>query len=100
MNDRPGETGPAGCRRELDQAAGVSSGDHVRPERGDVPHLPRAEIARRVRLDEVVDARAPAADLLFGRAQHLESWNGSQQITRLRADALRMRQMAGIVVHD
>src|SRR5438445_5231733 len=50
----------------LQHAARVGGRDEVGPDRVDVAGLAVAELARRLRLDKVVDARAPAADLLFG----------------------------------
>ena len=50
------------------------------------------------RLDQVVDAGAAAADLLLGERQQLDAGNRAQQIARRLADALRVREVAGVVI--
>jgi hypothetical protein len=59
---------------------------------------PVAELHRGFRLHQVVDSRGAAADRGFGDFQQLELRDAFQQHARLRADALRVLQVAGIVV--
>ena len=59
-----------------------------------------AELLRGCRFDEVVDAGAAAADLRLGDRPQLDTGNGAEQIARLLADALGVREVAGIVVGD
>ena len=85
-------------RLELQQAAGVAGHNHVRVQRGDVARFPVAELRRGFRLHQVVDSRGAAADRGFGDFQQLELRDAFQQGARLRANALRVLQVAGIVV--
>ena len=55
---------------------------------------------RGLRLDQVVDARRAAADLRLGDLEKLEPRDAAQQLARLRADALGVGQVAGVVVGD
>ena len=59
-------------RRDLQQAAGIRARVDVRFGVEHVPRLALAELARRVGLHEVVDARAPAAELLLRGLDELE----------------------------
>ncbi len=66
----------------------------------DVLRLAVAELARRVRLREVVDARRAAADRLLGRLGTLEAGDRVQQLARLDADPLRVREVARVLEGD
>src|SRR5205814_2474585 len=57
-------------------------------------------LRRRLRLYEIVDAGAPAADVRFGRRQQLDSGNRGEQLARLRANTLGMREVTRIVIDD
>ena len=59
-----------------------------------------AELLGGRRFHQVVDAGAAAADLGLAHRQQLEAGNRAEQIARRLADALRVREMAGIVVGD
>jgi hypothetical protein len=85
-------------RLELQQAAGVAGHNHVRIQRGDVARFPVAELRRGFRLHQVVDSRGATADRGFGDFQQFELRDASKQRARLRADALRVLQVTGIVV--
>src|SRR5258705_13603795 len=90
---------PAGCSN-LQNASGVAGRDDVRLQRGDVARLAVAKLHRRLRLDEIVDARAAAADLRFQRREQFDAGNRRQQRARLRLDALRVREVTRVVVDD
>ena len=63
------------------------------------PHLPRAELACRVRLRRGCRCRRCRSRCpVRPELSDLEARNRAQQIARLRSDALRVRQMTGIVV--
>ena len=56
-----------------------------------------AELARRVRLREVVDPRRAAADRLLRRLRRVQAGDRVEQLARLDADALRVGQMARVL---
>src|SRR3954452_21727957 len=91
---------PFAVGRYLDRAAGVRRGHDLGAGVEQVARLSAAEVGGGVRLHEVVDAGRAAAHLPLRRVDELELRDHPQQVARLRADALRVRQMAGVVVGD
>ena len=87
-------------RLELQQAAGVSGHNHVRVQRRDMARFPVAELRGGFRLHQVVDSRGTATDRGFGNFQQFELRDASQQRARLRADALRVLQVASVMIGD
>src|SRR6185312_9341660 len=85
---------------DLQQAARVGGDDDVRPGRRDVLGLPRAELARGLGRDHVVDARRTAAQLRFGQVEELDTRDGAQHGAGLRPHLLRVPEVAGVVVGD
>ena len=59
-----------------------------------------AELGRRRRLDEVVDARAAAAERLVAGLEHGELRDRSERGARLGLEALRVLQVAGVLEGD
>src|SRR5437867_1113114 len=100
MNDRPVMPEPPAGGGDLQDASGITGRNDVGLERGDVARLPFAELRGRLRLHEIVDAGAAAADLRFSRRQQLDSRNRGQQRPRLRAYALRVREVTGVVIDN
>ena len=82
------------------EAARVRARVDVRLDREHLRGLAVAELLRGVRLDEVVDAGAAAAQLLLGRLDELELRDRAQQRPRLGAHALRVAEVAGLLVGD
>src|SRR5918996_6016433 len=97
MERRHGPPGPPERGGDLHQAARVPARVGVRLGGEHLLRLAVAELARGLRLEEVVDPRAPAADLLVGRLGELEARNRGQHRPRRRADALSVREMARIL---
>src|SRR6185436_17199685 len=64
----------------------------------DVGRLAVAELARGDRVQDVVDAPGPAAQVRFGDLPQLQTWYATQQLTRLGADPLGVPEVTGIVV--
>src|SRR5438046_2692340 len=91
---------PLRVRRDLDRAARVRRGYDLGAGVEQVARLAPAELGGRLRLYEVVDAGRPAADLPLGRIDELELRDHPQQVAWLRANALRMREVTGVVVDD
>ena len=87
-----------GC--DLHHATRIAGCDHVGAGTEDVRDLAISERAGRVRLQQVVDAGRSAADVRLGDLAELELRNRLQHASRLLPDALRMLQMAGVVVRD
>src|SRR6202022_4199059 len=83
---------------DLERAAGVGGRDQVRPRRKHVVRLAGADLVGARGLDQVVDARTAAALVALGDLQELEAGNAAQERPRLLANALRVREVAGIVV--
>jgi hypothetical protein len=100
MKNRPVVPKTSGGCGDLQRAPWVGRGNHIRRERRDVTDFARPELRRRIGLHQVIDAGAAAADVGFGRRQELDAGNSLQQGTRLRAYALPVGKMAGIVIHD
>src|SRR6185312_4237898 len=90
----------AQLRGDLDQAAGVRARIDVGAGREHVLRLAAAELARGRRLDDVVDAGAPAADRLLGRLEHRQPGDRGERGARLGADALRVREVARVLEGD
>ncbi len=59
-----------------------------------------AERGGDLRLIEVISAGAAATDLSIRQLAKFHAGNAAQQLARLPADALRMREVAGIVIGD
>ena len=87
-------------RRDLDEAARVRARVDVGARRGDVLRLARAELGRCVRLGQVVDAGAAAADRLLGGLGELEARDRAEQLARLELDPLRVQEMARVLEGD
>src|SRR5262245_24854697 len=84
----------------LENAAGVRRHHHVRADLEDVLDLPPLEALRHLRLGEVVTARAAATHVRLGKLDELIADDGFQEFAWLLRDALRVREVAGVVVGD
>src|SRR5262249_39672241 len=85
---------------DLQRAPGVG-GDEELGGRGEhVVHLALAHLPRALRLDQVVDAGAAAALIALGDLAQLEPGDRGEERARLGAHALRVRQVACVVVGD
>jgi hypothetical protein len=85
---------------ELEDAAGIAGDDDVGAEIGDELGFAFAELGGSFRLNEIIDARGTTTDGSFGNFQKLDAGDLGQELARLRADTLRMLQVAGIVKGD
>ena len=86
-------------RRDLQAAARVGGDDQVRPGRQHRGRLPGAEFSGRLRLQQVVDARRPAA----APRRRPDSTSSSPGIARSRSrgwgsDPLRVTKVASLVI--
>src|SRR5437764_1284922 len=86
--------------RDLDRAAGVAGGDHLRACGEQVVHLPPPELGGGLGVQQVVDTRGPAANLPLRGLDHLELRDLAEQLARLGAHRLGVRQVTGVVVGD
>ena len=87
-------------RLDLQCAAGVRTRQQIGRDPLDVVDFARTDFMRRLRLEEVVGSRTPAALIAVGNLQQLELRNRSQQFPGLGTDALRVREVACVVVGD
>ena len=65
-----------------------------------MPGLAVAELGRGLRLDDVVDPGAAAADVLLGGLDPLEPGDRVEHRARRARNALRVSEMAGILERD
>ena len=84
-------------RLKLEDAAGVAGGDDIGSKMRNEFGFAVAEGIGGVWLHEIVDSRRAATDGGFGNLGELKAGNACEQRARLRAYALRMLQMAGIM---
>ena len=82
---------------ELEKAAGVAGGDDIGVERSDELGFAIAEGVGGVGLDQIVESGGATADGVFWDFSEFELGNICQQLAGLRADALCMLKMTGIV---
>src|SRR5688500_5495308 len=80
---------------DLQHAAGVRADDRTRAGCEDRVDLAAEEPVRVLGLREVVRARAAAADVRVGHLDELEAVHARQEVARLLADPLRVREMTG-----
>src|SRR2546428_4660070 len=86
------------ARAQLQQAPGVGGQDQVRLRLVDAPHLAFEQSLRHLVLRHVVDSGAAAAHVRFLELDQLEPRHGSQQGSRRLADALRVPEVAGVLI--
>ena len=84
-------------RLKLEGAAGIAGCDNVGSETRNQLGFAIAEGVSGVGLNEIVDSSGAATDGGFGDLDQLKRGNAREQRARLRAHALRMLQMAGIM---
>lgn len=97
MNDRSVAAKTSQGGLELEEAAGVAGGHDIGVERCDELGFAVAEGVGGVGLDQIVDSGGAAADGVFWDFSEFELGNICQQLAGLRADALCMLKMTGIV---
>src|SRR5712692_6703353 len=87
-------------RGNLQQATGIAGNDRIGVCRRAVLRFAVAQLLRGSGRDQVVDARGAAADFPVGNFHDLELGDCGERLAGLRANALRVLQMAGIVIGD
>ncbi len=85
---------------QLKQAAGIGGNDCLRLCVEQMPDLAVAELLRGLRLQQVVDACGAAAERWLGDLGDFELRNLCEQMAWLLEDALRVTQVAGVVIRD
>src|ERR671916_3518328 len=85
---------------DLEDATGVGGDEHPGAGGEDVLRLALAELGGGLGLDHVVDAGGAAADLRLLYLLYLDARYAFQDRARLPADALRVTEVAGVVVGD
>lgn len=82
----------------LQEAAWIGSSNDVGRCAQNMLGLAFPQLTGWFRLDQVVNARAAAADIGLRDIHHLETGNIAQHFTRLEAHALGMSEVAGVMV--
>src|SRR5204863_8830497 len=85
---------------DLKSASRVGAGQKIRLDGEDVVRLARPDLFRAFGLHQVVDAGAPAALVALGDLDELEAGDAGEERSRRLPDALRVGEMAGVVVRD
>ena len=85
---------------DLQAAADVGAHGQLRPAAGQVGGLDAAQFGGHLRLHQVVDAGAAAADPRLHGLKQLHMGDLAQEVPGLVADALAVEHVAGIVIHE
>src|SRR5687767_14832585 len=92
---------PAGFgqpRAQLQDAARIRAHDHVGRGGEDRLHLLPLQLARDLRMREVVDPRAAATPFGVTYRHELDAGDRLQERARLAADLLPVREVAGVLI--
>src|SRR5215472_5343702 len=100
MHDLELQPGFAGVPRDLEEAARIPRGQDTRPALPDAGDLHPPQLLGHSRLGQIVDARAPAAELGVLDVYEREAGNAAEKGARLGAYLLAMDEMAGVVIRD
>src|SRR6266851_18325 len=100
MNERHVQTALPTPPGDLEEAARVRRRDHPRAGLDDARELAFEQLARHAGLEEIVDARAAAAEVAVGKLDEPEPGDPAQKLARLLPDPLAVDQVTGIVVRD
>src|SRR6266446_200231 len=100
MNERHVQTALSTPPGDLEEAARVRRRDHPRAGLDDTRELAFEQLARHAGLEEIVDARAAAAEVAVGKLDEPELGDPAQKLARLLPDPLAVDQVTGIVVRD
>src|SRR2546422_642489 len=91
-------TGPAQASLDLKETAGIGCDDHLGAGAYNVVNLPPLQAFGHFRLGQIVGACAAAADIRLGQFDEAFSRNCLHEIPGLFRNALRVRQVTGIVI--
>src|SRR5215467_1504019 len=100
MHDLELQPGFAGVPRDLEEAARIPRGQDTRPALPDARDLHPPQLLGHGRLGQIVDARAPAAELGVLDVHQREAGNAAEKGARLGAYLLAVDEMAGVVIRD
>ena len=98
MNELHVQTALPAPPGDLEEATRIRRGDHPRSGLGDACDLGVSQGASCPGLEEIVDARAAAAEVTVAELDEPEPGNPAEQPARLLSHALTVNQMAGVVV--
>src|SRR3954466_12357237 len=87
-------------RGGLHQAARIGRDEQLRPGGHHVLRLAVPELLGRFGVEDVPDAGRAAADVLLRDLSQLDAGDAAEQLAGLVADALRVAEVAGVVVRD
>ena len=100
MHDAGGRRRTPQSGANLHQAARIPRRDEVGPGRRDVAQLRRKYGIRRIRLNEIVNARGAAAVFRALEWNKFELWNRAEHGEWCRGDALRVQQMTWRIIRN
>src|SRR5918996_136339 len=86
--------------RNLKEAPGIPRRHDARAGRENRGDLALEELAGHRRLEKIVDAGAAAAEVALGELDQTQARDAPQELARLPADVLAMREVTGVVVRD
>src|SRR5262245_40497389 len=98
MNDPVAISSPPCSCLNLQNAPGIRRDDYVGLGLADVRRFPVPELRGHFPLHQIEDSCASAADLAFGNRYDGDARDRLEHAPRLSADALRVREMAGVVI--
>src|SRR5216683_5413809 len=87
-------------RFQLHLTPWIGGHDHLRARAGDVLELLAQNPRRHRGLQRAVKTRSAAADVWVPHLDQLDAGDGTDEVARLLADALRMREVARVLVRD
>src|SRR5215471_20693483 len=100
MHNRPVIAGRSSRRADLEHTPGICRGDDIRGRRRDVSGFALAEFRGHLRLYQVEDTGAAAADVAFRHRDECHARNRREQIARLLTNSLCVPEVAGVVIGD
>src|SRR5438093_190572 len=98
MDDGDVQAARASAPGDLHETAGIPRRDDRGSRLGDPRHLELEELARDPWLEDVVDSRAPAAEVALRELHEPEAGDPPEELPRLLAHALAVGEVTGIVI--
>src|SRR6185436_18229065 len=98
MNERHVQTTLATAARDLQQAPRIRGRDHPRTALPNSREFSLEQVARQLRLQKIVDAGAPAAEVAVRQLDEPQPGDAAQELPRLLLEPLAMCQVTGVMI--
>src|SRR5262249_17847352 len=98
MNKRHVQTALATAARDLQQAPRIRGRDHPCAALPDSRELSLEQVARQLRLEQIVDTGAPAAEVAVRQLDEPQPGNAAQELPRLLPEPLAVCQVTGVMI--